>query len=131
MRLNSAELAALAGKPEGEVLGRFAREMRTVIGLTGVTDRITDGARVVTVENGHVLMGRVTAMGCAGSALAAACLAVEDDAFIATAAALLALGVAGEIAAARADGPGSFAAAILDAVYALDHRVLAERAKVR
>jgi hydroxyethylthiazole kinase len=105
--------------------------MRTVIGLSGVTDRITDGARLITVENGHVLMGRVTAMGCAGSALAAACLAVEDDALIATAAALLALGVAGEIAAARAEGPGSFAVAIVDAVYALDRGMLVERAKVR
>jgi hydroxyethylthiazole kinase len=132
VRLNSAELTALAGEaPEGEALGRVAREMRTVMGLSGVTDRVTDGARLITVENGHVLMGRVTAMGCAGSALAAACLAVEDDALVATAAALLALGVAGEIAAARADGPGSFAAAILDAVYALDHGMLIERAKVR
>ena len=32
------------------------------------------------IENGHPLMGRVTAMGCAGSALVAACLAVEPDA---------------------------------------------------
>ena len=65
--------------------------------------------RLATVANGDPLMAKVTAMGCAGSALVAACLAVETDAWRATAAGLIALGVAGEIAAARARGPGSFA----------------------
>ena len=40
------------------------------------------------------------------------------------------IGVAGEIAADRARGPGSFAVEILDAVYALDRDALIARAKV-
>ena len=48
-------------------------------------------------------------MGCAGSALVAAALAVEADPFIAASAALTAFGVAGEVAARDVDGPGSFA----------------------
>ena len=75
-------------------------------------------------------MARVTAMGCVASALVGAALAVEPDAWKATAAALIAIGVAGEVAAARARGPGSFAAEILDAVYALDRATLMSRAKV-
>ena len=39
-------------------------------------------------------------------------------------------GVAGEIAGARATGPGSFAAAMLDAIYALDGEVLVQEARV-
>ena len=35
------------------------------------------------------------------------------------------------IAGERATGPGSFAAAIIDALYALDERVLKEKAHVR
>jgi hydroxyethylthiazole kinase len=101
-----------------------------VIALTGAIDMVTDGARLITVENGHPLMGRVTAMGCAGSALAAACLAVEEDAVHATAAALLALGVAGEVAAAGSRGPGSLTVAIVDALYDLDRATLIERARV-
>ncbi len=73
--------------------------------------------RLAAIANGHPLMARVTAMGCAGSALVAAFLAVEPDAWTATAAALLALGVAGEVAAARARGPGSFAVEIIDALH--------------
>jgi hydroxyethylthiazole kinase len=75
-------------------------------------------------------MARVTAMGCAGSALVGACLAVEPDAFQATAAALILIGVAGELAAARARGPGSFAVEILDAVHGLDRETLIARARV-
>ena len=69
-------------------------------------------------------------MGCAGSALVAACLAVESDPWKATAAALIAFGVAGEVAAARARGPGSFAVEIVDALHALDRRTLIEKARV-
>jgi hydroxyethylthiazole kinase len=131
IRLNGPEFTALAGiEPEGEALTRHALERLTVIALTGAIDMVTDGARLITVENGHPLMGRVTAMGCAGSALAAACLAVEEDAVHATAAALLALGVAGEVAAAGSRGPGSLTVAIVDALYDLDRATLIERARV-
>ena len=75
-------------------------------------------------------MAKVTAMGCAASALVAACLAVEPDAWRATVAALVIIGVAGELAGGRADGPGSFAVAILDALYNLDGPMLVGHAKV-
>jgi hydroxyethylthiazole kinase len=132
LRLNHAEFAALAGaEPQAEALRRYALDALTVIGLTGETDVVTDGARVATIRNGDPLMSRVTAMGCVASALVAACLAVEGDAWLATAAALLALGVAGEGAAALARGPGSFATEILDALHRLDRDTLVARAKVQ
>jgi hydroxyethylthiazole kinase len=132
VRLNGAEFAVLAGgAPDSEALRRFAVDAGTVIGLTGETDVVTDGARVAAIRNGHPLMARVTAMGCVASALVAACLAVEGDAWLATAAALLAIGVAGEAAAAHARGPGSFATEILDALDRLDRDALLARAKVQ
>jgi hydroxyethylthiazole kinase len=131
IRLNGSEFTALTGaEPEGDALTRYALDRLSVVALTGAIDMVTDGARLITVENGHPLMGRVTAMGCAGSALAAACLAVEEDAVNATAAALLALGVAGEVAAAGSRGPGSLTVAIVDALYDLDRATLIERARV-
>jgi hydroxyethylthiazole kinase len=69
-------------------------------------------------------------MGCAGSALVAACLAVESDRWIGTAAGVLALGIAGEIAAEQARGPGSLSIAIVDALYRLDRDALLQRAEV-
>jgi hydroxyethylthiazole kinase len=132
IRLNAAEFVALSGgkAPDDATLAKFAKARKTVVGLTGERDFIRDGERLATVANGDPLMARVTAMGCVASALAGAALAVEADAWKATAAALIAVGVAGEVAAARARGPGSFASEILDAVYALDRATLLSKAKV-
>jgi hydroxyethylthiazole kinase len=75
-------------------------------------------------------MTKVTAMGCAASALITACLSVEPDAWRATAAALVMIGVAGELAAAKAAGPGSFAVTIIDVLYNLDGPTLIAHARV-
>jgi hydroxyethylthiazole kinase len=135
IRLNAAEFATLAGGKKAKeiddaALTKFAKARKTVVGLTGQHDFVRDGERLATIANGDPLMARVTAMGCVASALVGAALAVEPDAWKATAAALLAIGVAGEVAAARAGGPGSFAVEILDAVYALDRTTLMSKARV-
>ncbi|HXD46979.1 MAG TPA: hydroxyethylthiazole kinase [Pseudolabrys sp.] len=131
VRLNHAEFAALSGA-EATRAGAmaYARATGVVVALSGADDLVTDGTRAVAIANGHPLMAKVTAMGCAGSALLAACLAVEPDALAASAAALVMLGVAGEIAAETASGPGSFAIHIIDALAALEADTLAKRARV-
>jgi hydroxyethylthiazole kinase len=130
-RLNHAEFHALAGQaPSRDAVAAYASANKIVVGLSGETDLVTDGDRIVALANGHPLMAKVTAMGCAGSALVAACLAVEPDAFHATVAALLMIGVAGEMATEKAAGPGSFAVAIVDALYNLDGAAFVARAKV-
>jgi hydroxyethylthiazole kinase len=131
LRLNAAEFGALArGRSDEQALARYATSNKTVIGLTGERDFVRDATRIATISNGDALMARVTAMGCAGSALLAAYLAVERDTFNATVAALVVMGVAGEIAASRARGPGSFAVEMIDALYNLDRTALIEKARV-
>ncbi|MGH6665963.1 MAG: hydroxyethylthiazole kinase, partial [Pseudolabrys sp.] len=87
VRLNAAEFSTLAGsEPTQGTLAAFARDTKTVVGLSGEADLVSDGGRLASIANGHPLMAKVTAMGCAASALVAACLAVETDAWRATAA---------------------------------------------
>jgi hydroxyethylthiazole kinase len=131
IRLNRAEFTALAALEfEDGALARYALDTLAVLALTGAVDEVTDGARTVSIGNGHPLMARVTAMGCAASALTGAFLAVESDPLVATASALLCFGVAGSLAGERAAGPGSFPAALLDALHALDAKILIEKARV-
>jgi len=131
VRLNAAEFTALAGTaPDEEALVAYARSHALVVALSGPRDVVTDGRRMARIANGHPLMAKVTAMGCAASALIAACLGVDADTFRAAAAALTLIGVAGELAAAKADGPGSFTVAILDALARLDRASLIAHAKV-
>jgi len=131
LRLNAAEFATLSGgQTDDAALARFAKARRAVVGLTGEKDFVHDASRLAVIDNGDPLMARVTAMGCVASALVGACLAVEPDAWKAVTSALTIIGVAGEIAAERARGPGSFVGEILDAVSALDAAALAKKAKV-
>jgi hydroxyethylthiazole kinase len=131
VRLNQAEFSALSGNDQaGHAPGRFAKAHGTVVALTGRVDIVADGARRLKIANGDPLMGQVTAMGCAGSALLCAALAVEPDPWLATIAALTSFGVAGEVAARDATGPGSFAVAIIDALHRLDSAILRMHVKV-
>jgi hydroxyethylthiazole kinase len=132
VRLNHAEFSVLAGEaPTNDAVAACARARNVVVGLSGETDVVTDGARLTTIANGHPLMAKVTAMGCAVSALTTACLAVEPDAWRAALAGLLIAGVAGERAAVRAQGPGSFAVAILDELHTLDASTLVAHARIQ
>lgn len=130
VRLNHAEFSALSGgKAESDAAARFAQANATIVALTGDVDIVSDGDRRIAIANGDPLMAAVTAMGCAGAAFVCAALAVEADAWLATLAALAAFGVAGEVAAQTAQGPGSFAVAIIDALYRLDRATLRARVK--
>jgi hydroxyethylthiazole kinase len=64
-------------------------------------------------------MPRVTGLGCSATALTAAFAAVNPDVFAAAAGAMAVMGIAGEIAARHARGPGSFQAHFIDALYNL------------
>lgn len=144
IRGNASEILSLAGEAGGgkgvdtragpeaalDAARRLAECTGATVAITGATDYVTDGRRVVTVANGHPMMTRVTGLGCTATAIAGACLAVGTDALAAAAHALAILGVAGELAAERARGPGSLQMEILDALHGLDQSTLTERARL-
>jgi hydroxyethylthiazole kinase len=132
LRLNAAEFVALAGRdPTVQGIAACALETLSIVALTGPTDLVTDGLRHALIENGHPLMAKVTTMGCAGSAVAAAFLAAENDRTAAFVAGLAVMGIVGERVAATARGPGSFAVAMLDALAALSPEDVAGSARIR
>jgi hydroxyethylthiazole kinase len=131
LRSNAAEFEALAGRGAShEAVRAYAGALRAVVAVTGPVDHVTDGERSFMIENGHPLMSRVTAVGCAASALVAAFAALAADRLAGAAGALLVVGIAGEIAAETAQGPGSFVPAWLDALYRLDAPAIAARARL-
>jgi hydroxyethylthiazole kinase len=144
VRGNASEILALAGtgaRTKGvdsthgantavDAARELARRVGGAVAVTGATDYVTDGVRVATLNNGHPLMARVTGMGCTATAIVGAFLAVERDPFRAAVQGLTMLGVAGEIAAERAPGPGSLQLQILDALHLLDESTIAERARI-
>jgi len=95
---------------------RLAISTGAIVAVTGAVDYVTDGTLVVAVAHGHPMMTRVTGMGCAASAITAAVLAVQPDRLRAVAHALALTGIAGEVAARDARGPGSLMIGYLDAL---------------
>jgi hydroxyethylthiazole kinase len=111
-----------------EMAKATARQTGAVVAVTGKVDLITDGTRVIRCRNGHALMGHVTGMGCAATATIAAFAAVTPDAMEAAAAGLAFFGLAGEMAAATAQAPGSFMIALIDSLYNMTPEDLQARA---
>src|SRR6266571_3751843 len=112
------------------VANRAAREFGCTVAITGVRDVIAEGERLACVDNGHPLLGAITGSGCMATTLVAAFLAVEANAWLATTAGLVAMGLAGEMAAPKAGGPGTFRSHLLDAVAALDEETIVRSQKV-
>jgi hydroxyethylthiazole kinase len=143
VRGNAAEVAALAGieaeirgvesigaAAEGAELARAAaRKLGAVVSVTGPVDHVSDGARTLAVANGDPLLATITGSGCIASALTGCFLAVAPP-LEGAAAALAALGLAGEDAALDAKGPGTFHANLYDALYNLTPRALDDRARI-
>lgn len=116
VRGNAAEMATLS--TELDAAERITRV------TTGKIDHVEGASGALAIRHGHPLMTKVTGLGCASSALVAACCAVEKDPVMAAGAALTAFGIAGEIAAAKSAGPGSFAVNLIDALASIDEAVL-------
>lgn len=138
MSLRSEEAGATRGvdsvhsvEEAVESARHLAAELGTVLAITGPVDRITDGKRVLRVENGHPLLTRVTGTGCTASAVIGAFLAVDPDPLEAAAGALAFYGVAAERAAEHAGTPGRYKSALIDALFALDPDTLRAEARIR
>src|SRR3989440_12096295 len=112
------------------VASRAAHEFGCTVAITGARDVILEGERLARVDNGHPLLANITGSGCMATTLVAAFLAVEPDAWLATTAGLVALGLAGEMDAPTAGGARTLFPPPLDAVAALGEGNIARGQKV-
>lgn len=92
----------------------LARKHAIVVAVSGAVDLVTDGERVIQLRNGHPYLTMVTGAGCALNAVIAALMSVTDDALLATAHGVALFNIAGEIAARKSSGPGTFAVQFID-----------------
>ena len=146
IRGNASEILSLAGeKSESQTKGVdsvhtvdqvaetakvLAKELKTTLAITGAVDLITDGKRICRVMNGHEMMSHVTGTGCTATVMIGAFLAVCPDSVEAATTGLSYFGLAGEKAAAKTSGPGSFQIALLDALYEMKEEDLRAGAKI-
>ena len=113
----------------------FARRTGAVVAVTGAIDIVADGDRAYCIFNGHPMMSSVTGTGCQLSAMTAAFVTANPNRVLeASAAAVCAMGVCGELAHQRLgelDGNSSYRNYIIDAVYRLDGGTLDRMARYK
>lgn len=145
VRGNASEIRALAGAGGGargvdsrqtpdealEDARLLSRSAGCVVSVSGAVDLVVKDERVAKIANGHAIMTRVTGMGCTASAVTGALAAVNASAFDAASNAMVLMGVAGEMAAERAAGPGSFQMHFLDVLHAIGETDITARARLR
>lgn len=142
---NAGEIASIAGS-EAEVRGvesmgvkgditEIAKELalkkKTVVVVTGKVDVITDGKRIFKVLNGDARMGSVVGTGCMSASIIASFCSVEKDHAKAAAAALCCFGIAGELAAKKSEGPGTFKEKFYDEASKLDEKGIETLKKIQ
>lgn len=130
---NYSEIAKLAGEsaetkgveatsinadPE-KVAKEFAKLKSSIVVMTGKEDIISDGERTFIVKNGHELMGSIVGTGCMAASVIGLFASINSDYCEASRDALCYFGVAGELAAEKSNGPGSFKVNLYDEVFNL------------
>lgn len=144
VRGNASEIASLSG-PAATTRGvdstvgvsEVADQARALserfgcaVAVSGAVDLVVGPRDTFRIHNGHPMMTRVTGMGCTATALTGAFAAVNPNPAEAAAHALVVNGIAGEIAAEHADGPGSLQVRFLDTLYHLSAQDIAQRTRM-
>jgi hydroxyethylthiazole kinase len=131
---NASEIARIAGEDirtrgvdSGEVdkdLRKLAKALAakkgSTIVITGKEDIIAGAKKLITVKNGHEMMGKIVGTGCMATSVIGTFAAVEKDLVKAAAAGLACFGIAGELAAKDSRGTGSFKTELFDHLYNLN-----------
>ena len=111
----------------------FAKKSHAIIAITGAIDLVSDGENCYVIRNGRPEMGKITGTGCQLSGMMTAFLVANPGKHLeAAAAAVCAMGLAGEIGWSRmaeGDGNSTYRSRIIDAIYNMDSETLNGGAK--
>ena len=141
---NASEIANLAGKKiltRGvestevkanlvELAKKLALKRNATVVVTGKEDIVTNGNKVFIIKNGHKMMGNIVGTGCMAASVIGSFAGIEKDYTLASAAALACFGIAGELAAKRSNGLGSFKEKLYDEVFNLNSKIIREMIKI-
>ena len=106
----------------------FAAKTQAVVAITGAIDIVADSKTAYCIRNGHPMMSSITGTGCQLSAVTAAYVTANiGHPLEAAAAAVCAMGLAGQIAYGRLtelDGNATYRNYIIDAIYRMTPQML-------
>lgn len=112
---------------------KLSAETGSIIAVTGAIDLVADGEKCYVIRNGRSEMGKITGTGCQLSGMMTAyVVANQDNKLEAAAAAVMVMGLAGEIGYSHLhefEGNSTYRNRIIDAIYNMDGETLEQDAK--
>ncbi len=106
-----------------------------IIAVTGAIDIVADSRKAYVIRNGHPLMSKITGSGCMLTEVVAAYCAADPDSLLeATAAAVCAMGLCGELAYGKllevGGGTSTYRTLLIDFMSKLNSEMLSEGMKI-
>lgn len=132
VRTKGVDAGQADAKVAEEVASMLAKKWHATVVISGETDIITDGKRVMHIRNGCTEMSDITGSGCMCTTLVGAFVGAHpEDPFGASAAAMLSMGIAGERAwrSYGHQGLGHFHMGILDELGSMSASVMETEGK--
>lgn len=108
---------------KSEVAVKAAKQLQTVVVISGEQDVVSDGKRMVHIHNGDVWLTKITGTGCMTASLIACFASVSDDFFQAAVAGMSVMSLAGELAKEHLnekDGIGTYRMKLMDEIFFMD-----------
>ena len=114
---------------------KLSEKLNSVIAITGAVDIVSNSKKAYIIKNGNPMMSKVTGTGCMLSSLIGAYCAANNDNFLdATAVAVCAMGLCGELAYGKViqgdGGTSSFRMHLIDFMSKIDGNILKGGAKI-
>jgi hydroxyethylthiazole kinase len=113
-----------------ETARNLAQRLNGIIAITGKDDIIASPDQSCIISNGHPRLSQVTGTGCMATALIGAYCAASPDLFTATAAGIMTMGLAGEMAYREQEGIGTFKVRLFDAISLMTPDTLRKNGKI-
>lgn len=116
-------------------INSLSEKLSAVVAVTGAIDIVADGKKAYVIRNGHQFMSKISGTGCMlTSIIGAYCGANNDSIVEATAAAVCAMGLSGELAYEKMkkndDGTSLLRSYLIDFMSKIDAEILKEGAKI-
>lgn len=116
-----------------ELAIQAARQLKTIIVISGENDFICDGQQQALIENGDIWLTKISGTGCMTTSLIASFAGVTDDYFHAALAGMSSMSVAGENAKktlVETDGIGTYRVKLMDEIFKMNGQIWEEHVRL-
>ncbi|MBU3135205.1 hydroxyethylthiazole kinase [Clostridium gasigenes] len=113
-----------------EIIKKIAKKLECIVVATGKVDTITDGEKIIKINNGTPNLKSVTGTGCMTGSLIGCYIGACEDKLNAVAMGVLTMGLSGELADRDNIAIGTFKVNLMDTIFNMSEEKLFEYGKV-